>query len=159
MTTDENSKTQRQIAVQMAAAVPEQHRALIIAWSRGLLDIKASNLPALQKAKEALALTARSKVAWPIAKSIALEMKRHAWDERGLKGRLGIAGVAVGTLLFGGQSAGIAALGSAIGVPLWVVLGAGGTFAGFLIQELSGKSDQAPKTTYTVVEPERIDRK
>ena len=42
----------------------------------------------------------------------------------------------MGIALFGSQSAGIAALGTAIGVPLWVVLGAGAAFANSLIEEL-----------------------
>ena len=35
-----------------------------------------------------------------------------------------------------GQGAVIVALGGAIGVPLWVVFGAGGAFAGLLIEEI-----------------------
>ncbi len=67
--------------------------------------------------------------------------KRLTWDERGLKSRLGLSGAAAGLVIFGGQGAGIAALGTAIAVPLWVVLGAGATFAGFLYEELTRSKD------------------
>jgi hypothetical protein len=39
-------------------------------------------------------------------------------------------------LTLSGQGAGIAALGGAIGLPLWVVFGAGGAFLGVLIEEI-----------------------
>jgi hypothetical protein len=59
-------------------------------------------------------------------------------------GPLGSGGAAVGVALFGGQSAGIAALGTAIGVPLWVVFGAGAAFAKSLHSELGRKSATPP---------------
>lgn len=72
-----------------------------------------------------------------MVKILAQETKRLGWDERGTKSRFGIAGAGIGLAVFGGQGAGIAALGGAIGVPLWVVLGAGAYFAPVLIDELA----------------------
>lgn len=108
----------------------------MLAWANGLLDIRNSNLPTVQKSKAAIRLTAQQRVVWPVIRLLAAEVKRIGWDERSAKARLGLAGAAIGATFFGGQSAGIAALGTAIGVPLWVVLGAGATFAGVLIEEL-----------------------
>lgn len=102
----------------------------------GLLGIRNSNLPTVQKGKAAIRLTAQQRVIWPVIRLLAAEVKRIGWDERSMKARLGLAGATIGAMFFGGQSAGIAALGTAIGVPLWVVLGAGATFAGVLIEEL-----------------------
>lgn len=82
------------------------------------------------------------------------------WDERGTKGRLSLIGVGIGATVFGGHGAGIAALGTAIGVPLWVVLGAGGAFTGMLVEELSVKSktsEVGANTTYTVIDAELND--
>jgi len=47
-----------------------------------------------------------------------------------------LSAAAIAAVAFSGKGAGIAALGGAIGVPLWVVLGAGGAFAGVLIEEI-----------------------
>jgi hypothetical protein len=99
----------------------------------GLMEIKTSSLSPLQKSKQATALIVR-------------QFKLLAWDDRGLKARLAIAGSVVGVVLFGGQGAGIAALGTAIGVPLWVVFGAGATFLGILYEEITGNKPN-PKTT------------
>jgi hypothetical protein len=64
---------------------------------------------------------------------------------------------ATGAALFGGKAAGLAALGTAIAVPLWVVFGAGGAFMGVLYEELTGKKHKA-KASYRVIDAERDDR-
>jgi hypothetical protein len=104
-------------------------------WLQGLLEIRASNLPARTKARHALQAT-DSSVILPAARGIGEVIKEKVWDDRTWSSRLGLGGVAVGVLTFGGQGAGIAALGSAVGAPLWIVLGAGGSFAGMLLDEL-----------------------
>jgi hypothetical protein len=53
--------------------------------------------------------------------------------------KLGLSTAAVGVAIFGGQGAGIAALGTAIGVPLWAVLGSGAAFADVIIEEFGRK--------------------
>lgn len=88
-------------------------------------------------------------------KVVATSLKQFAWDDRGIKARLALAGAIAGAVLFGGQGAGIAALGTAIGVPLWVVFGAGAAFLGVLYEELTGKPP--PKTTYRVIDAEPED--
>lgn len=60
---------------------------------------------------------------------------------------MGLSAAAVGLAVFGNQAAGIAALGSAIGVPLWIVLGAGSMFADQLLKELSGALSASKKTS------------
>jgi hypothetical protein len=125
------------------------------------LEIRESSLPAKRKAKDALTLTAESKVIWPAAKMIGSEAKRLAWNERGTTSRFGLIGVAIGATIFGGRGAGIAALGTAIGVPLWVVLGAGGAFAGMLIEELSPTKNvpSNSNTSHTVIEAKPDDER
>lgn len=87
-------------------------------------------------------------------KTISKGLKSTAWDNRGLAARLAMSGAIAGAVFFGGQGAGIAALGSAIGVPLWIVFGAGAGFIGILYDEISGKKTNI-KTTYTVIDAEK----
>jgi hypothetical protein len=127
------------LAVRIASIANASEKEASRIWIERLLEIKASDLPSVQKASQALALTASSSVVVPAVKMIARETKRLAWDDRGPKGKLSIGGAAVGLALFGSQGAGIAALGTAVGVPLWVVFGAGGAFLGVLYEEITGK--------------------
>lgn len=144
---ENKNRQQRNVATHIARCTTTPERTALILWANRLLKIRNSNKPSFKKASEALKLTMQSKVIWPFAKIIGREMKRHAWDERSLKGRMGLGAAAIGAVVFGGQGAGIAALGTAIGVPLWIVLGAGGAFAGMLIEELSERNSSG-KTTH-----------
>ncbi len=153
---DMSSEKQKQLAVRIAATANAVEKEALRIWIERLLALKAANLPATAKARRAISLTAESKVVLPTVKMIARETKRLAWDERGLTARLGLGGAAMGVALFGGQGAGIAALGTAIGVPLWVVFGAGAAFVGVLYEEITGKRPSS-KTTYTVIDGERKD--
>lgn len=116
-------------------ATLEQQRALLD-WSKDLLIVRRSDESVVTKVKAAIAATAQRKVIWPLVRVMLNRLKRLGWDERSWKTRLGIGTVAATAIVFGGQGAGIAALGTAIGVPLWIVFGAGGTFAGLLMDEL-----------------------
>jgi len=127
---------QRTVAIRIAESASEQEREALLLWMLELTHIHDSGISNLQKAKQALQVTSQSKVIWPMVKILAQEVKRLGWEERGTKSRFGIIGSGIGLMLFGTQGAGIAALGTAIGVPLWVVLGAGAYFAPVLIEEL-----------------------
>ncbi|WP_192384062.1 hypothetical protein [Mesorhizobium silamurunense] len=152
-----DEKTYRQLAVRIAEeATPAQNDALK-AWALKLLDIRNSDLPVRQKAKNAIAATVSSKVIWPLVKIVASQTKSVGWDNRTVAQRLGLGAAAVGVAVFGGQSAGIAALGGAIGVPLWVVLGAGSMFARYLYEELALRSKNNGGASYSVIDAEKID--
>ena len=105
-------------------------------WAEGLLLIAQTDQSRFKKARSAIDLTLASKVVWPFVKLAAAKVKKVGWDERTSSARLGLVGAGAGLALFGGQGAGIAALGTAIGVPLWIVLGAGASFAGVLVDEI-----------------------
>ncbi|WP_347259805.1 hypothetical protein [Rudaea sp.] len=117
--------------------------AAVTRLSQQLVDVRQSNLSTLAKSKQALTL-------------VGAALKQTSWDERGLPARLGLTSAVVAAIVFGSQAAGIAALGGAIGVPLWVIFGAGATFLGVLYQEITGKEPPA-KTTYRVVDAARED--
>jgi hypothetical protein len=134
-----DDRSHRQLAIKIADRLDETDRKAVIAWAQNLLAIRAADVSVKKKAMLALRMTASEKVVWPVAKMIAAEVKRLVWDDRGIPARIGMGAAALGAVMLGGQSAGIAALGTAVGVPLWIVLGAGGAFAGVLIEELTKK--------------------
>lgn len=154
--TGQDSSTQKALAMRIAASANAAEKAAIRAWIQALMAVKKSDCPRLQKAKQAISVTVESEVVWPTVKIISREMKRLAWDDRSVKARFGLSGAAIAALAFGGQSAGIAALGTAVGVPLWVVFGAGATFLGALYEEITEDSEER-KTTYTGIDAERKD--
>lgn len=140
-----DDESSRQLAVRIAdSATPTESKALQ-AWAIAMLDIRKSDAPAHTKARKAVAATASSKVIWPVVKLVASQTKSLGWDKRTTAQRFGIGAAATGVALFGGANAGIAALGGAIAVPLWVVLGAGSMFARYLYEELSGRTSKRPE--------------
>lgn len=116
----------------------DEEREALVGWARDLLAVRSGTESAMRKARRALGVTYRRKVVTTLLSTTAASLKDLAWDDRSWSARLGLGAAAITAASFGMQGAGIAALGSAIGVPLWIVLGAGGSFAGMLIDELSG---------------------
>jgi hypothetical protein len=132
-----------QLATAYLDQASREERAALLFWATQLLAIRDLNLPALEKAKRAIRLTIESGAIRPFVTFLGAEIKRIGWDERGLSERLALSAAAVAALMFSGQGAGIAALGGAIGVPLWVVFGAGGAFAGVLIDEAKRRLEKS----------------
>ena len=130
---------ERQLLAIVVTTTTDAEKDALSAWAANLLAIRASALSPAQKARQAIAVTAKGSVLLPTLKILSQEVKRRGWDDRTRAGRFGLAGAAIGLAVFGGQGAGIAALGTAIGVPLWVVLGSGAAFAGVLTDELAGR--------------------
>ena len=154
--TDSKPEKTRDIAVRIASRTTAIEKEALVRWIDRLLELKESNLPTLEKAKNAISFTTGNSVVATSAKLIGREIKRVGWDDRSLTARLGMGAAATGVALFGGQGAGVAALGTAVGVPLWVIFGAGGAFMGVLYEELTGKKRTA-KTSYTI-DAERMDK-
>ena len=146
---------QREVARTLARGMSPGDRAALAVYVEVLYQIRASPSHPVAKAKQAWAATLSSAVVWPVVRTILTEIKRHAWDERGTKGRAGIASSVAALAVFGSQGAGIAALGGAIGVPLWLVFGAGGAFLAGLYEELHRKAPpSAPERPPSKVVPE-----
>lgn len=114
----------------------DEQRQDLIRWSEELLAIRESDVPPLEKARRALEETYRARVVLAFLSGAGGTLRQVAWDDRSWAARLGLGGAAFAVAAFGGQGAGLAAVGTAIAVPLWIVLGAGGSFAGMLIDEL-----------------------
>lgn len=152
---EEQPSRERQLAVRIAQATPTEQKGALRTWALKILEIRQSDLPGHTKAKQALAATAQTKVLGPIIKTVLREAKRLGWDNRSWAQRLGLGGATVGVALFGGQSAGIAALGMGVGVPLWAVLGGGSMFATYLYEELTRNSSTDIGATYTVINAQK----
>ena len=130
---------QRVLAHRIADGASGAERQALLEWAQQLLAISHSQAGALSKARQAFGATLTREVAWPVSKLLAAEIQRLAWNDRGLKSKWALSAAGAAAVAFGTQGAGIAALGGAIGVPLWLVFGAGGAFLAMLYQELQAK--------------------
>ncbi len=133
--TNQSEKKAQNLALVVLEQASEQEQSALARWAEALMQIRMSNLSAFDKAKRSIAVTIDSKTILPLVKFAGAELKRIGWSERSLPGRFTI-GAIVAALTLSGSGAGIAALGGAIGLPLWVVFGAGGAFAGVVIEEV-----------------------
>ena len=128
--------SRRQLVVGIVDRATASERGALLAWARKLLEIREGSASAFSKANQAVLLTAASKIIWPIVRTLALELKHLGWDDQSLTGRTTVGGAAIAFLTIGGQGAGIAALGTAVSVPLWVVLAGGSGLAGHLVETI-----------------------
>jgi len=126
----------RRLATTVAAQIAEEDRAAVLALMRQLVVIRDSQLPWDEQARGAYRATVQSGRTWALAKIVAGALKEYAWDSRSTSTRVGLSGLAILAAAFARQAVGIAALGALIGVPLWIVFGAGGQFPDLLIEEL-----------------------
>lgn len=150
------------LARPLIADLKNSERERLLSWAQELQRIRESPLSPWRKGQLALQASIRADVALPLlrhfareSRSLGIRSKKYLWDNRGWGVRLGMIGLSVGGVVLGGKGAGIAALGGAIGVPLWLVVGTGGVVLGSLIDELSKASQ--PSTTYTVIEAHPVD--
>lgn len=135
----------REVAVRIASQLNDTERDALLTWSSKLLEIRQSSASVAVKTRAAIKSIMSSKLLTSVVKIVAREIKRVGWDNRGKHSRLGITGAVAGLAAFGSQGAGIAALGTAIGVPLWVVFGAGAAFASVMIEEIQKSIKTAPQ--------------
>jgi hypothetical protein len=136
-TPDNDQPRAAHLAEVICKGATEQERKNITDWLGSLIAIAEGDGSALEKARHAVEETTQRDVVWPVVKLVGGEIKRHAWEDRSLATRLAGVGVFTALALGGGEAgAGIAALGTAVGVPLWIVFAAGGAFAGTLLDEI-----------------------
>ena len=123
-------------------------------WANGLLEIRNSDLPNKLKATKAIQLTRDSKIVLPIIKKLSKELKRISWDERSWRMRIGLSASVGALLTLGNATGGFAAMGTAIAVPLWIVLGGGSIIATSFIEEII-KSKSKNQTDYSVIDAKK----
>lgn len=147
MQQDQSSKG-RELALVVAQKANDAERSVLAQWAEALLQVRNSDLSTFEKARRSIQLTINAKTVLPLIKYAAVELKRIGWDERGIPARFVLSAVAV-ALTISGSGAGVAALGGAIGLPLWVVFGAGAAFAGVFVEEgkkiAKARSEKAKK--------------
>ena len=122
----------RGIAFHIAQRAAGRDRDVLLRWLPKLSDARQSRVPSIR----ALAATFSLRVIYVLLKTIWQQAKRVLWDERNWASRFLLIGVVAGVATLGGRNAGLAALGTAIAVPMWVALGASGAFLGTLVEEL-----------------------
>ena len=137
---------ERALARELASHVADADRPVLLHWARRMGAIRAADTPPLGKVRDALEATYRAEVALALLSGAGRSIRDIALGDRSWGARLGLGAAAVGALAVGAQGAGIAALGGAVGVPLWMVLGAGGRFAGMLVDELERARGAIPRT-------------
>ena len=126
-------------ALSFAASLPSADQDALLNWFIELLEIRGQQTSKIDKLKAALICTKRHKAVWPVIRGLKSVLVQHGWKERGKHVRWGIVASALAISIFGLHGAGIAALGGAVGVPLWIIFGSGGTIASVIVEELSSK--------------------
>ncbi|WDF48382.1 hypothetical protein PQ459_07850 [Chryseobacterium sp. KACC 21268] len=115
--------------------IPESDREIVLDWATQIKMIQdQTTLSKKEKLKELKELN--NSKAFKSAFKIVTQIFSTKWKNANLPTRLSLVGGGVGILFAGAQGAGIAALGSAIGLPLFLVTAAGGAFIGTIIDNL-----------------------
>ena len=138
---EEHSKVARAVVRELD---PEQ-RKVLASYTASLVLLRGRDLPTQTKVLDSIDLTADPEVLGVLTKGSGRLLAKHAWKDRSWPARIGLSAAALASILTAGQGAGIALLGTAVGVPLWIVFGSGGAFAGELLDEIerAGKGDGA----------------
>ena len=134
-----NEEATQQAIERILGSLGDTEREDLLAWAEELRAVRESNISVAQKISRTLEISKKRHVVGPIVRMIFSELKRIGWDERGWVGRLGISFTGTALLLLNGATGGFAAFGTAIAVPLWMVVGAGGLLLGQLIESLKSK--------------------
>ncbi len=144
------------LARAVVAELDPAQREVLADYMASLILLRQRELPAQTKVLDSIDLTADRQVLGVLTKGSGRLLAKHAWKDRSWAARIGLSAAALASILTAGQGAGIALLGTAVGVPLWIVFGAGGTFAGALIDEVARSrtgverpADTAPSTDRT----------
>jgi hypothetical protein len=138
---DGNSETER-LALVADAARPLLNRLTgdekrqMLNWFRMLVELRNAPLTRREKARSIARSWSEVGIVLPILREIGRIIKERVWDGRSWSFRLSVGAAAITVSTVGGKKAGLALLGTAVAVPLWVVFGAGAAFAGLIIQEL-----------------------
>ncbi|TAX37067.1 hypothetical protein LZK82_02900 [Rhizobium leguminosarum] len=154
----EDTDSHKQLAIAIVQSATRSEADALRDWARLLINLREEDISTAAKTRKAISLTASSKVILPAMKIISVQAKRHGWDNRTSTQRLGIAAAAGAFAVFPGANAGIAALGGAVGVPLWMVFGGGSMFLKFLYDELMKRPDEpSSEASYKVIDAEKQD--
>lgn len=114
-----------------------EDRQLVLVWAQKVQDITSrEDLSTGDKLRQLNDLDTAPAVRAFLSALLAA-LKQHLWDDRSWPARGALSGLTLGVVALGGQGAGIAALGGAIGVPLFLLTAAGGALLGTVISEIT----------------------
>lgn len=126
----------RKVVAQTIEVMDEKEKSEVLEWAERSMTIVSSR--ELSKSEKLLALR-EVKASKPILRlllAVARLAKSKTWDNQSWARRLGISGLAIGAATFGTQAAGVAAMGTAIGVPLALITASGAVILGVIIDEI-----------------------
>lgn len=119
-----------------------EDRKLVLVWSEEIKKIRDDqSLSKAQKVKKVYKVKT-SKVVIRFLKILFKTLKINLWDKRSWPFRLTVGGFALGVSVAGNEAAGIAALGSAIGIKLYLLTAAGGALLGTIIEEIKKETNE-----------------
>jgi hypothetical protein len=135
------SKHMLQVTRPILARLEPEEQDRLAEWLRSLIALRDAPLGPREKGKAiAREMAGLPHQLLPVLKAMGTAMARtvktHAWDNRTWGFRIGGGIAAITAATVGGKKAGLAMLGTAVAIPAWVVYGAGGVFAGLVIDEL-----------------------
>lgn len=129
----------RKVVSETINQMTEAEREEVQRWvTRSLTVVENKDLTKTEKLAE-LRRIKPTKAVLRILIALARVVKSKAWDNQSWARRLGLGGLAAGAVTFGTQGAGIAAFGTAVGVPLALLTGAGAALLGVVVDELKKK--------------------
>jgi hypothetical protein len=126
--------------------LPPAEQQRLLGWSRGLGEIRYGTLRGFKKAAAMLALTRDRKATWPLLKVLTLALKHSLWDARSWTLRLGVGSIIAIFVAIGNGSTAIVTLGVGIGLPLWMLIGAGGVLIGLLADKIKARRTTGRKS-------------
>lgn len=113
----------------------EEERKQLLTWAESVKTIqKDKDLSKKEKIRQLTKLS--NSKAFKSCSKVAMSYSKSYWKNASYAERLGIIGAGGALTLAGVGGAGIAALGGAVGVPLFLLTAAGGTFIGTIIDKI-----------------------
>ena len=108
----------------------------ILIWAKKVKEIQSGKTLGTKSKIKSLKELDNKKALVSLGKIIKSKTKK-SWKNASWAKKLGVIGASGALITVSGSGAGIAALGGAIGLPLFLVTAAGGTLIGTLIDELT----------------------
>ncbi|MDH3298358.1 MAG: hypothetical protein OEM96_08815 [Gemmatimonadota bacterium] len=148
------NKAERKAISAAREKLDESQKHAVIRLFRRLLDVRELDASAADKLRKAIPDEQDAKSALDALQSSASQIKDLAWDDRTWPARVGIGAATVVAATVAGQGAGLALLGTAIAIPLWVVFGNGNEFAAALVADLEASLDPTEPGEPPILEAE-----
>jgi len=127
----------RAIARAVIRELSPVQREVLADYVSALILLRAADRPTQTKVMDALDLTAEKRVLGVLTKGSGRLLSKYAWKDRSWPARVGLSAAAIATILTAGTSAAFAVVGTAVGVPMWIVFGSGDALAGTLLDEIA----------------------